>query len=238
MQPPDSTEARSRAYYDRVADGYDAMLDTPANRAIRECFWRYVERAAPSPSRLLDFGAGSGLDAAHFAGLGHRVTAYDLSEGMIGVLRRRCSSEIAAGSVRSLAGPLDTVRDALAAQAPFDIVAANFAVFSTIAQPDPVFRLLGQLVRPGGSLVLSIQNPWYPGDMRSGGFWRALLAAPFAGVIRYRSAELNHIYRYTPGQLQRAARPEFAADARPGPVCAATCFGPRSLFRIVALRRT
>ena len=132
MQRPDSTEARARAHYDRIADGYDAALETPANRGVRECFWRHVERAVPTPSRVLDFGAGSGFDTLHLAGLGHEVTAYDLSEGMIGVLRRRCAAEIAASRVSALAGPLEAVRGALAARAPFDAVVSNFAVFSTI----------------------------------------------------------------------------------------------------------
>jgi hypothetical protein len=149
---------------------------------------------------------------------------------MIGVLRRRCAAEIAASRVSALAGPLEAVRGALAARAPFDAVVSNFAVFSTIERLDQVFRLLGGLVRPGGALIVSIQNPWYPGDMRHAAFWRALLAAPLTGVIRYRSAELRHVHRYTRGQLRRAARPEFEPDTRPAPDCGKASFGPRSAF--------
>ena len=234
---PDEHETRSRAYYDQIAPGYDAFLDIPRYREIRACFWQHVEQAVTASARILDFGAGSGLDAVHLAGLGHEVVAYDLSEGMVAVLRQRCAAQIAAGKVEPLAGALEEVREALRARAPFDAVVSNFAVFSSIPRLDPVFRLLGELVRPGGSLVVSIQNPWYPGDMRTKGFWRALLAAPVAGVIRYRSAELSHVYHYTPGQLRRAARPEFEPDTRPAPECGKTFFEPRSPFRVVRLRR-
>lgn len=234
---PDEHETRARDYYDGIAPEYDGFLDTTANRAIRECFWQYVAQVVPAPARVLDFGAGSGLDTAHLAGLGHSVVAYDLSDGMIAVLRERCAAAIAAGTVEPFAGTLDEVRAALQARAPFDAVVSDFAVFSSVARFGPVFRLLGALVRPGGALVLSIQNPWHPGDMRTRGFWRALLAAPLAGVIRYRSAGLEHIYRYTPGQLRRAARPEFEPDTRPAPACGKGCFGPRGMFRVVRLRR-
>ena len=54
----------------------------------------------------------------------------------------------------------------------------------------------------------------------------------------YRSAELRHVHRYTRGQLRRAARPEFEPDTRPAPDCGKASFGPRSAFRLVALRRT
>jgi SAM-dependent methyltransferase len=237
MRQPDETEIRSRAYYDGIAAGYDAMLDRPGNRAMRECFWQHVERAVPPRSHLLDFGAGSGLDTEHFVQAGHRVTAYDLSDGMIGVLRHRCAAQIAAGTVAPMAGTLEQVRSALAARAPFDAIVANFAVFSTISRLAPVFRLFGELVAPGGTVLISMQNPWYGPDMRTREFWRALLGAPFTGVMRYRSAELKHSFRYTPGQVRRAARPEFEPDPRPGPACGKARFGPASPFRLVALRR-
>ncbi|HEU4651594.1 MAG TPA: class I SAM-dependent methyltransferase [Croceibacterium sp.] len=238
MDGLDSVEARSRAHYDAIAGSYDAVLDSPGNRRLRECFWRYVEAAVPRPARLLDFGAGSGIDAAHFAALGHDVTAYDLSEAMIAILQRRCAAAIADGKVTALAGPLDAVQGKLAARAPFDAIVSNFAVFSTIARLDPLFRRLGALARPGAPLIASIQNPWYPGDMRSTAFWRALLAAPFTGSLRYPSAGLRHVHHYTPGQLRRAARPAFEPDARPPPACGNDCFGPRSPFRVVSLRRS
>ncbi len=237
MQRPDSLQAHVRDHYDRVAQGYDALLETPANRLVRECFWRNVEQAVGTRARMLDFGAGSGLDAAHFAGLGHEVVAYDLSDGMIAALRRRCAAELEAGSVVALAGPLEAVGESLAERAPFDAAVSNFAVFSTVDPLAPVFRLLGRLVRPGGSLILTVQNPWYPASIRRSAFWRAVLAAPFTGGLRYRSAELHHVRHHTVGRLRRAARPEFVPDERPMPECSASCFGPRSAFRIVRLRR-
>ena len=237
MKQPDQTEIGARAYYDRIAPDYDVMLETAGNRAIRACFWRHVETLVPEPSRILDFGAGSGIDAAYFAGLGHHVTAYDLSEGMLAILHRRCAAQIAAGSIAPIAGTLEDIRSDLAARAPFDAIVSNFAVFSTIAEIGPVLRLFGEMVRPGGIVLISIQNPWRVGDMRTRRFWRALLLLAFTRTLRFRGADLAQTFHHMPGQIRRAARADFVPEPSPRPACARSCFGPTGTFRLVALRR-
>lgn len=230
---------RPRAFYDRIADGYDEVMATPQNQAIRRCFWRQAEAHLPAGSRVLDFGGGSGLDAEHFAARGHHVVAYDLSEGMVAVLRERCAAQIAAGRIVALAGTLDQVQPRLAELAPFDAVVCNFAVLSLVAELRPVLRLFGGVVRPGGVVLASIQNPLYHGDLRTRAFWRALLRFPRDGALRFTSAEVGWTTRHLPAQLRRAARPEFrplpprvplGRDCRRG-------FGRFGVFRLVALQR-
>jgi SAM-dependent methyltransferase len=235
MQPLSTTETRSRAFYDSIAADYDRLLDKPEIHAIRKCFWLCVETALPHPSRVLDFGAGSGIDAEHLASLGHEVTAYDLSEGMLSVLRSRCAAQVAAGTIVPIGGTLDEVRQALAERGPFDGILCNFGVFSMIPRLRPVFRLFGELLRPGGIALVSVQNPWYPGDLRTRGFWTALLAMPITGVMRYRSAQLGCTFRHTPAQIRRAARPEFIVDQ--ASECCRTRFRWRDPFCLVVLRR-
>jgi SAM-dependent methyltransferase len=238
MPVPGSVEARSRDYYDRLADDYDRQMDTARARGMRECFWQRAEALLQGPSRLLDFGAGTGIDAEHFAGRGHQVTAYDLSEGMLEALRRRCAALVAAGSVVPVAGPLDEARPALTAGAPYDAVICNFAVFSVVPRLDELFRLLGAWVRPGGSALICIQNPWAPEDLRKRSFWRALLSMPVRGVIRYPSGLSGYSFRHTPGQVRRAARPEFVAHRSPEPDCCRVHFGRGSAMRLIALCRS
>ena len=110
-------------------------------------------------SQILDFGAGTGLDAEHFASLGHKVVAYDTSKGMLEVLRQRCSAQINEGSVMAVGGPLSEASTVLSNLAPFDAVLSNFAVFSTIPDLEPVFELLSKVLRKGGLLLILIQNP-------------------------------------------------------------------------------
>ena len=66
-----TVEAGSRAFYDGIAADYDRLLDTPRARGMRDCFWRRVEAMLPRPSRILDFGAGTG--AVCTCGLGFEL---------------------------------------------------------------------------------------------------------------------------------------------------------------------
>jgi SAM-dependent methyltransferase len=230
-------EALSRAYYDSIADDYDRQLDTPGTWAIRRCFWQRAELALPPAAHILDFGAGTGIDAEHFASLGHRVTAYDLSAGMLAILRRRCPSQVARGTIVPIAGSLDEAREAIAAQGPFDAIVVNFAVFTLLPRLDPVFRFFAGVVRPGGVILICMQNPWWWREMRYRSFWRALPIAPFVGGIRYRFNQSGYGYRHTAGQVRRAARPEFVRDRTPPPSCCREVFGRWSEMRLIALRR-
>lgn len=234
LAPP--TEACTSAFYDLIAADYDAQIDTPHNRAIRQCFWSRAEAALSPNSRILDFGAGSGIDARHFAQLGHFVAAHDSADGMLAVLRERCAREIACKSIVPIGGALEKAAPALGELAPFDAILSNFAVFSAIAELEPVFELFARLARPGAPVLIAVQNPWQPAQLRTSGFWRALAARPFTGTLRYRSSESGHVFHHTPGQLVRAASKAFVPRRCAAPPCR-RCFGPRSTFRLVELIR-
>lgn len=237
MPSVDSIRAQSRAFYDGIAHDYDRLLNTPRARGMRACFWQRAEGLLLPRAQILDFGAGSGIDAEHFAGLGHSITAYDVSAGMLGVLERRCAAEIAVGAVVPILGPSAEAFRALAARAPYDAILCNFAVFSALPRLGETLRLFGALLRPSGLALICVQNPWYLEDIRTRGFWRALVERPFSGVLRYRTGPSDYHFRHTPRQIARAARPEFVPDDQPAPACCHSHFGRWSPMRLIALRR-
>ena len=227
----------ARAYYDRIAPSYDAQIDTAHNRAVRECFWKCAESVLPVPSHILDFGAGTGIDAEHFAELGHFVTAYDTSRGMLAVLRKRCDKHIERGSVVAVTGTLDETSAVLAKFAPFDAVLSNFAVFSTIDDLAPVLVLFARLLRRGGLVLIVIQNPWDSAHLASWSFWRSLLASRFTGSLPYESSELGFVRHRTPGQIVRAASRDFMPSRWATSALDGACFGRGSHFKLVELTR-
>jgi SAM-dependent methyltransferase len=85
---------RSAAYYDRLAPEYDHQLSRPGDVWVRGAFQEFVRARLPLGARLLDFGCGTGIDAAWYAAQGHRVLAFDNSEGMIARLRETCAAAI------------------------------------------------------------------------------------------------------------------------------------------------
>ncbi|HKP74269.1 MAG TPA: class I SAM-dependent methyltransferase, partial [Longimicrobiaceae bacterium] len=237
--PHGTQEARSAAFYDRTAPVYDQAMDAPVARELRECFWQRAEAEFPAGARLFDFGAGSGLDAEHFAARGYHVTAYEPSAGMAGLLRERCAAQAAAGRVVALGGSFAELEAALARAEPFDGVVCNFAVFSLLPRLEPVFRLFGRIVKPGGRVLVTIQNPWYTADMRRPGFWKALLRFPAARAMRYSSADTGFTTHWLPSQIRRAARPEFRPVAQrmpPAGECARK-FGTFRVFRLLTFER-
>lgn len=201
-------ETQTAAYYDRTAAVYDGQVDGIAvNRAVRNAFRQRVAAATPPGGTLLDFGCGTGTDAAWYAAHRYRVIAYDLSAGMVRELRGRCAAAIAEGTVTPLAGGWDVLADHLRTVPPVDAVAANFAVLNHFADPGDALRRIAPYLAPNGSVVASVLNPFYRQDIVRRWWWAAALRAPGRGAITLDGAVTTH--RFLPGTLRRAAAPDF-----------------------------
>jgi SAM-dependent methyltransferase len=159
------------AYYDRIAADYDVQVDgLAANRAMREAFRARVSELAGVSGTILDFGCGTGTDAAWYAARGHRVFAYDVSAGMVAMLRARSADAIAEGRIVPIVGDPTTLDEALRPFAGVEAISANFAALNHLADLAPTFALLASHLRPGGVLVASVLNPLQRTDRR-GRWW-------------------------------------------------------------------
>ena len=68
----------TRDAFDSVAADYDGPRgNNPLIQEMREQMWRSLDAVFTQPSRLLDLGCGTGLDAVRIARHGHAVTATD-----------------------------------------------------------------------------------------------------------------------------------------------------------------
>lgn len=128
--------------YDRFAAGYDALF-----KPLEACFlsaWR-AEAASviPDGSRVLEIGAGTGLNFPHYPSVAF-ASALEPSSAMISRARSRSRVQtLVQGDAQHLPYSEDS----------FDAVLATL-VFCSIPDPMKAFAELRRVVRPGGTAVL------------------------------------------------------------------------------------
>ncbi len=135
-------------------DGYRswaASYDEPGNPIValeEPAVWSLVD---PLPAgRALDAACGTGRHAGHLVEVGHDVTGIDLTREMLGRAR-------------------DAVPDAVFVEADlvdipvegdtFELAVCGLAL-ADVADLDTAIRELARVLRPGGSLVLSVLHPF------------------------------------------------------------------------------
>ncbi|HEY8877919.1 MAG TPA: class I SAM-dependent methyltransferase [Roseateles sp.] len=203
------TDDATTSFYDAAAAGYDAQVDGRGDNAgLRRSFCERVTSLAGPGGVILDFGCGTGTDAAWYAARGHRVIAYDVSSGMMDLLRARCSSEIASGRITPAVGQLGALENALKGSSPVAAISANFAVLSHVHDLKPLLQQLASHVEPGGALVASVLNPFYRQDMRQRWWWRSALRSVRTGSIKLQGQVTS--YRHFLSTIRKAAAPHFA----------------------------
>ena len=101
------------------------------------------------PRRVLDVATGAGHTALAFAGLGARVTAFDLTEPMLRTARAFLT-ERGAAEVRFVAGDVEAIPFRAGV---FDVVTCRIAAHH-FANVGPAVRQIAATVRPGGSFLV------------------------------------------------------------------------------------
>jgi SAM-dependent methyltransferase len=105
------------------------------------------------PADVIDVGTGTGFLAWVMADLGHRVTGFDLSEGMLG--DGRAIADERSRTTPDGTAPEFRVGDAMDPPMPpqsLDVI-ANRNVLWTLLDPSRAFRIWRSLLRPAGRVV-------------------------------------------------------------------------------------
>lgn len=150
--------------FDTHARNYDAIVEPNAIlRAMRAALQREVERRVPPGAALLDVGCGTGLDAAHFAQKGYRVTAIDPSREMVEQTRQRIARANLQNRVRvEHAGAQDIGR--LDGQT-FDAIYSDLGPLNCVSDLPAFARSCAWLVKPRGCLVFSVMGRYCPWEV-------------------------------------------------------------------------
>lgn len=111
-----------------------------------------VRRVAPPAGTILDVAAAQGNFSLQLAELGYRVTWNDLRAGLADYVRLKheCGEiQFAPGNVFDLGY-----------ESAFDVVLIT-EIIEHVAHPDDFLRKIGQLVKPGGHVVMTTPNGGY-----------------------------------------------------------------------------
>jgi len=151
--------------FDAVAAGYDAdFTERRLGRWLRAAVWERLDGAFRPGERVLELGCGTGEDALRLARRGLRVTATDVSPGMLAVAKAKAEAAGLEGRIRFLrldAGRLEGAGDP-ALDGPFAGAYSNFGALNCLPSRRELGRALAARIRPGGILALVIMGPLCP----------------------------------------------------------------------------
>jgi len=191
-------------------DYHEYMLASKSDNRTRAAFQSAVLGLATPASVMLDFGAGTGIDAKAYAGAGHEVWAFDASREMQDYLVQHCRPEIDSGRIHVI----DMTYDELLAQRDVgrvNAITADFAVLNLIDGHEPLFAAFDRWLAADGSVLTSVINPYCLGDARYGWWWQNLVSLFCTGRYSVGSGT-GRSFRYSVPAFARAARPHFVLD--------------------------
>jgi len=214
--------ASSLAGFDAAAARFDA--DELGNRVLehmRARVFRELRTAFARGDRLLELGSGTGTEAARLVSeQDSRVALLDTSAELLA----RATTKVRAAREGGLLGSHLLAASAVGSltdvygRSSFDGAFSSFGPLNCEPALEPIARGLADLVRPRGTLVLSIINRWCPVEtawFALHGEWRdavrrwggPVLAAAYPGGPK----DVRTWY-YSRREIQRAFSPRFEVE--------------------------
>lgn len=134
---------------DILARGYDRML-APLERGFLSAWRKEAIRHLPENVRLLEIGAGTGLNFRHYPPDIRRAAAVDLSPEMLGLAREK--TNLAAAADRLSLVQADAARLPFAENS-FDAALATL-VLCSVPDPEKAFAEINRVVKNHGPVIL------------------------------------------------------------------------------------
>lgn len=216
--PAQVNEIQAASAFSRQAeifDAYDAgnAINQYKRQRVRQHVLRYMDEGGAGERMILELNAGTGIDAAYFAGMGYRVHATDIAEGMQEKLREKMQRQGLSDKVTTELCSF-TALETLRQKGPFDLIFSNFAGLNCTGELDKVLRSFAALVKPGGQVTLVILPGFclWEALLFFRGRWRTAFRRLFSGSGGTQSHVEGHYFRcwyYSPSYVVRALKDSF-----------------------------
>jgi 2-polyprenyl-3-methyl-5-hydroxy-6-metoxy-1,4-benzoquinol methylase len=158
----DETTEESRLRWEKNADYWDARMGDHSNHFHRNIVRPHTEKLLDTLASdlVLDIACGTGNFSERLAENGAEVVAFDYSERMIAHAKRRRQAHSDKIEFHVCDATKFSDLMALKQSRPFDKAVANMAIMD-IADIEPLFKAVFELLKPGGTFVFSIQHPCF-----------------------------------------------------------------------------
>jgi SAM-dependent methyltransferase len=178
-----------RRYWNEDAPTYDLWPEHTALSALERAAWASeLSRVLPTDGgTLLEIGAGTGFLSIAAARLGYRVTALDISEGMLARLKASAARD--GLTIETAHAPADQPPEG-----PFDAVIERLALW-TLPDPDGALRAWRNVTKPEGILIA------FEGLWTGGGYGDAVRRRGRSLLHRLRRSTPEHHAPYPPELL-------------------------------------
>ena len=202
--------------FDSVAPDYDGPRGNNALiQEMRAEMWRWLDATFTSPSRLIDLGCGTGLDAVRMAQRGHSIIATDWSPLMVERTRERASQQAVSARVQTIAvGGQDL--QVLDGTGSYDGVFSDLGPLNCVPDLAEVSRQCARLLTSGGRLVFTVVGricPWEIVHYLLHGKWaRARVRFGRSVVPVHMNGHTIWTRYYSPREFYRAFRGEFTLE--------------------------
>ena len=127
---------------------------------MRKRVHNHIEKHLRKSDKILELNAGSGIDAIHFAKLGHSVLATDISEGFVQYLSKKIKAEQLQSHVNYKKLSFTEINQI---DEKFDYIFSNFGGLNCIGNLEEIFCHFDKLLNKDGKVSLVIMpkiTPW------------------------------------------------------------------------------
>ena len=211
----DPYDAWIESEFDNIAEEYDRhILSNPTNRLLRDRSLARLRTVFSDARALLEVGCGSGIETLSLLQDGHEVTAVDVSDRMLEVVRRKAREAGVAERLRCVhlrARDLGKLAKETGGS-PFDGAYSTYGAMNCEPDLRPVVEGLAQLLPPGRALVAGIYNRWCGFEAaayllslrfdRAAGRWRNPVRV---GASRF----CVDVFSFSVAEFRRVCAPEF-----------------------------
>jgi len=147
--------------FDGVAAGYDDRFShQEIAKFLRAKVHRVAAQSLLGPSRVLEVGCGTGVDACRFAANGHAVMATDPSPAMLEITAHKAAGT-PGGTIETAVWDASTPMPmAVQDGGPYDMVFSNFGAINCVRDLSHFGQQIAQVMGGEGVVVLVLMNRW------------------------------------------------------------------------------